>query len=291
MVRFGFSTKKKQRKKTKAELWQESAAIEQQRAGKQEYPPAPASLSSSSKSSSSQSSRDKNKKKRKGKHSGSEENNEVSLVRNDSQLSHPGYDPFSAEEYIPASKRRSQFDSSVLAMREEDKRSSGTNSQPRDRARHKEEPPRYLAYENFYPDSNKQDYHGDANNDSLSEAGPYRKSTSMYRPANGSLESSSDEEQKHKPKSRSKSRKKAERDNSRFGAPTTLSDISEDKERYFRQQETKKKRPIGSVGAKITQFCDSVAEEVSDTLSRFFNSAKLFFKTCFWSSGQNRTRG
>ena len=35
MVRFGFSTKKKQRKKTKAELWQESAVVEQQQARKQ----------------------------------------------------------------------------------------------------------------------------------------------------------------------------------------------------------------------------------------------------------------
>ena len=83
----------------------------------------------------------------------------------------------------------------------------------------------------------------------------------------------------------------AERDSSRFGAPTTLSDISEDKERYFRQQEAPRKRPIASLGAKITEFCDDVAEGVSDTLSRFFNSAKLFFKTCFWSGGSSRTRG
>ena len=52
----------------------------------------------------------------------------------------------------------SQFDSSVLAMREEDNRSSGTNSQPRykEQAVYKEETPRYLAYEDYYPDSNKQ---------------------------------------------------------------------------------------------------------------------------------------
>ena len=82
-----------------------------------------------------------------------------------------------------------------------------------------------------------------------------------------------------------------ERDNSRFGAPTTLSDVSEDNEKYFRQQETHRKRPNGSLGAKITEFYDSVAEGISDTLSRSFNSVKLFFKTCFWSSGSNRTRG
>ena len=55
-----------------------------------------------------------------------------------------------ADEYIPATKRRSQFDSSVLAMREESNKSSGTIPT------YKEGPPEYLNYDNFYPDSNRQ---------------------------------------------------------------------------------------------------------------------------------------
>ena len=59
----------------------------------QEYDPAPSSSSSSKLSTSS--SKSKEKKKKKGKKGSSDENNDVNLVRNNSQLSHPGYDPFS----------------------------------------------------------------------------------------------------------------------------------------------------------------------------------------------------
>ena len=80
-----------------------------------------------------------------------------------------------------------------------------------------------------------------------------------------------------------------DKDNSsRFGAPTSLSDISEDKERYFRQQERRRDRPTAGVGHRITQMCDSIADGISETMSRFFNSAKLFFKTCFWSGSGRR---
>lgn len=292
MVKFGFSTKKKPRKKTKAELWQEECAAFEQQEKKQELEPEPSissSAVSSSKSTSSKSKESKKKKKEKEEY----HINDVTLVRNDSQLSHPGYDPFSAEEYIPATKRRSQFDSSVLAMREEDNRSTGTNSL----SRPKEQPPQYLSYDDYYPDSNRQDYSytEELNNDSWAESpsGPYKKSTSMYRSPDDNLDASSDEERKRKTKSRpkSKNKNKTKGDNSKYGAPTSLSDISEDKERYFRQQETRRKRPASGIGAKITEMWDNIAEGVSDTMSRFFNSSKLFFKTCFWSSSSNRTRG
>ena len=64
-----------------------------------------------------------------------------------------------ADEYIPATKRRSQFDSSVLAMREESNKSSvlamreESNKTSGTIPTYKEGPPEYLNYDNFYPDS------------------------------------------------------------------------------------------------------------------------------------------
>ena len=73
-------------------------------------------------------------------------------------------------------------------------------------------PPLFCHIHIFYLLS-AQDFREEPNNDSWGETGPYRKSSTMYRPPNESLDSSSDEERKHKAKSRTKSRKKVRRFN------------------------------------------------------------------------------
>jgi len=266
-LKFGFSLKKK--KKSKAELWQEGAPpppepynpASYDREGPPydepyyEYDPEQPSAPYDDDDSPDRS------------------YNRATMV---SQRSHPDYDPYNADYYIPSSNRRSQFDNSVLMQREQDtKQYNDEESEPT--ATYPDE--RYQSPQYNYQQSYQHP--------------PWKKDEGRYteqpQPYDESEYSAESYPVRHDYQDQSEV---GEPRRERTAQDPQLSDINEDQERYFQQQEwndtgSDDGRGSRSYGAKMVEMCDNMAEGISEALSRFFQSASLFCKTCFWSRNSN----
>lgn len=260
-LKFGFGLKKK-KKKTQAEIWQDGAPPPPEPFDPDKYtrdapyiegdgyydpdevPSAPYEDESAERSY-----------------------NRATLI---SQRSHPDYDPYKADYYIPSSNRRSQFDHSVLVQRQHDTKQAYDDESERT-ATYPEDPRQ--TYEQAvwkkerFNSEEPQPYDESEYSARSTESYPARHDYQYY----GDLNDSRRERTSQDPQ---------------------LSDINEDQERYFQQQEwndtgSDHGRGGRSYGAKMVEMCDSMADGISEALSRFFQSASLFCKSCFWSRNSN----
>lgn len=264
-LKFGFSLKKK--KKSKAEVWQDGA------------PPPPEPYNPDSYGGEGPPYDDQpyyDPEQPSAPHDDDSPSYNRATIA--SQRSHPDYDPYNADYYIPSSNRKTQFDNSVLMQREQDSKEYNDES----------ETTRTDTYpdERYAPHQQQYNYERSYERPPWKKDEKYRDEPQPYDESEYSAESYPKREDYRDPGEYSEPQRE------RTSHDPQLSDINEDQERYFQQQEWNDNssddgRGGRSYGAKMVEMCDNMAEGISEALSRFFQSASLFCKTCFWSRNSN----